>query len=78
MGMGSIPLLKGRAFSNHDTERSSPTVIVSTSFGRQFFRNQSPIGKRIDPGFGGSELYTIIGVVGDVMSRGDERGARLV
>lgn len=73
----NIPLLKGRAFSNHDTERSSPAVIVSASFARQFFLNESAVGKRIDPGFGGSKLYTVVGIVGDVKSPGDGRRARL-
>jgi len=74
----NIPLLKGRAFSSHDTERSNPAVIVSASFARQFFLNESPVGKRIDPGFGGgSKFYTVVGIVGDVKSPGDGRRARL-
>jgi predicted permease len=68
-----IPLLKGRAFSGRDTNRSTPAVMVNASFVRQFFPNESPIGKRINPGFTGSPLYQVIGVVGDVKEPGHEK-----
>jgi putative ABC transport system permease protein len=42
-----IPLVKGRAFSAHDTSGSPPAVIVSESFARKFFSDGNVIGKRV-------------------------------
>jgi putative ABC transport system permease protein len=62
-----IPLVKGRYFTDHDTQRSAPVAIVSEGFVRRFFAglfsNQDAVGKRLKYG---DTLMEIVGVVGDV------------
>jgi len=63
-----IPLLKGRAFTEHDNQKSAPVAIVSEGFVRRFLPNQDPIGTRIKqsgPGFGNNWME-IVGVVGNL------------
>lgn len=40
-----VPLLKGRVFSERDTEGSPWSAVVSESFARRYFPNEDPIGK---------------------------------
>ncbi len=42
-----IPVLKGRAFTEADHERSRPVVIISDSVARRYFRDQDPLGRQI-------------------------------
>ena len=69
-----IPLIKGRDFDDRDKHGSTPVVIVTETFARQFFPNEDPIGKRIKPGISSIEnedstMREIVGVVGDVRNR---------
>ena len=69
-----IPLLQGRDFNDHDDHSSTPVVIVSDKFARQFFPGENPIGKRIHPGIStwndeDSTMREIIGVVADIHNR---------
>src|SRR6185369_11017233 len=63
-----IPLVKGRNFTDRDSEGSAPVAIVSEGFAHRFFPNQEAIGKRIAQS--GPELgnrwMEIVGVVGNV------------
>jgi putative ABC transport system permease protein len=70
-----IPILKGRDFDQRDQHHSTPVIIISKEFARQHFPNEDPIGKRIEPGISSYEnedspMREIVGVVGDVKSRG--------
>ena len=58
-----IPIIKGRDFTDHDTQTSAPVAIVSEAFVRRFLPNQEPIGKRIRQG---KPWMEIVGVVGNV------------
>ena len=42
-----IPLIRGRAFTEHDAGGSPPVVIVSDTLARQVFPGDDPIGRRI-------------------------------
>lgn len=70
-----IPLLQGRSFQESDTLTSPPVVVVSQTFARTYFGNQSAVGKRIreaDPTTtdGSRPWMEIVGVVGDVRYHG--------
>jgi putative ABC transport system permease protein len=69
-----IPLLQGRDFNDRDDHSSTPVVIVSEAFARQFFPGEDPIGKRMQPGISSwenekSSMREIIGVVADIRNR---------
>jgi predicted permease len=61
-----ITILRGRAFTSVDDERSTPVTVVSESMARQFWPGQDAVGKRIR--LSGPDLpwITIVGVVRDV------------
>jgi putative ABC transport system permease protein len=63
-----IPLVKGRLFTNRDTQDSAPVAIVSEGFVRRFLPHQEAIGTRIrqsGPALG-NQWMEIVGVVGNV------------
>jgi putative ABC transport system permease protein len=70
MGMA---LLEGRPFNNHDDRQSALVAIVNQTLARQFFSNQSAVGKRYKTYIsvkGDFVWTTIIGVVSDVHDGG--------
>jgi predicted permease len=72
-----IPLLAGRTFDGHETEKSAPVVIVSRAFAEKLFPHQNPIGHK----FEGAPIDgqpTIIGVVADVKTTGLNEEAPLM
>ena len=69
----SIPLLRGRAFTESDNDPKAPMVaVVSRSFVHQYFPRADPIGQHFVPKLGrlgeADQAREIIGVVGDVRS----------
>jgi predicted permease len=65
-----IPVLRGRAFDERDTASSPAVAIVSESLAREYWPQESPIGKRIKPKSDGSSWCTVVGVVADVRHNG--------
>ena len=65
-----IPLLKGRTFDMRDDWNSKRVVIVNQEFAREFFPNEDPIGKSIQPDFAefgeAPNWYEIVGVVAGI------------
>jgi predicted permease len=68
-----IPVLRGRAFADSDTEQSQFVAVINESFAKQYFPGQDPIGQRVQapPGSftfdrNAAPWYTIVGVVGNV------------
>lgn len=63
-----IPLLKGRLFTEADTEKSPQVALINETMARRIWPNENPIGKRIKQGW--PEQTTpwreVVGVVGDV------------
>jgi putative ABC transport system permease protein len=57
-----VPLLKGRAFSEHDTSQSPAIILINETLARRFIPGEDPIGKRLIT-FGSP--HEIVGVVGD-------------
>jgi len=67
-----IPLLKGRAFDEHDVRKAQNVVIINETLARRFFADEDPIGKRItlnDTNPKEEEWTTIVGVVKDTKPR---------
>jgi predicted permease len=68
-----IPLLEGRLFQASDRRDSVLVMVVSETLARAAFPGESALGKRIACCEGGPDdpkLKTVVGVVGDVRSRG--------
>jgi putative ABC transport system permease protein len=64
-----IPLVRGRAFTDHDTESSGDVVVINEAAARRYWPNENPIGKRISLGEA-AEWREIVGVVGDIRHEG--------
>ena len=65
-----IPVLDGRDFALSDTT-GAPVVLVNETLAKTFYKNQSPVGKRLKPGFRDqTPWFTIAGVVRDVKQGG--------
>ena len=63
----NIPLLSGRDFSDADTVKAPPVMIVSRGFAMKFLHTENAIGKKLKPEAGNpAVLREIVGVVGDV------------
>jgi putative ABC transport system permease protein len=75
-----IPVLLGRTFTAADDDDKAPGVaIVSVSMARRLFGDENPLGKTLKLGgpsnlvghaFAETPTQTIVGVVGDVRTRG--------
>jgi len=63
-----IPLLAGRDFNDADAKGSADVTIIDERLAREYWPNQSPIGKRIrfGPPEDNEPWHTIVGVVGTV------------
>jgi putative ABC transport system permease protein len=74
----AIPVVKGRDFSDFDTETSTPVALVNQAFVDQYFPTEDPLGKRIRMGLPAqiavpdatNIVFTIVGVIGNTMNRG--------
>jgi putative ABC transport system permease protein len=64
-----IPLVRGRAFTDHDTDSSGDVVVINEAAARRYWPNDNPIGQRISLG-ATAEWREIIGVVGDTRHEG--------
>ena len=65
-----IPLVDGRDFTASDVG-GPPVALVNETLAKTFFRDQSPLGRRLKPGFGPKvPWFTIVGVVRDVKQGG--------
>ena len=63
-----IPILKGRDFTERDSKDAEKVTIVDERLAREYWPNESPIGKRIrfGPPEANEPWHTVIGVVGTV------------
>jgi len=69
----SIPLLRGRTFTDHDNLATSASVaIVNRAFVRNYFPNEDPIGHYFTPQPGDSGerpvARQIVGIIGDTIN----------
>jgi len=66
-----IPLRSGRHFSSADSATSPGVTLINDTLRRRFFRNEDPVGKRINLGSEAQPIWSqIVGVVGDVKYNG--------
>ena len=70
-----IRLVEGRYFDSRDGAGGTDVVVINQSMARMFWGNQSPIGRRIRPGFQ-DPWCQVIGVVADVKNGGIDKAAR--
>ncbi|MBI2684784.1 MAG: ABC transporter permease [Acidobacteria bacterium] len=68
-----IPLLRGRALRESDTDPSAPVAVVNEAFVRRFLDGREGVGEYIR--LGGKEPVQIVGVCGNTAQRNSERGA---
>jgi putative ABC transport system permease protein len=69
-----IPLLRGRFFTEHDSESSSKVAIVNAAAARFYWPDEDPIGRRISLG-AEDDWREIVGVVGDTRDEGLDANA---
>jgi putative ABC transport system permease protein len=76
-----VPIIKGRAFNEQDTENTPKVVIINEAMARRFWPQEDPIGKRFK--YGGEESTedqspwrTIVGVVADTRRTGFDAEVR--
>ncbi len=81
-----VPLLRGRNFSDLDTETSPPVALINKALADRYFAGEDPVGKQIQMGLptaggasnlppavaaeAGSMRFLIIGVTADSLNRG--------
>lgn len=70
-----VRLTEGRALDARDGAGTPDVVVVNQTMARTFWGNQSPIGRRIRPGFNGPWCQ-VIGVVADVKNGGIDKPTR--
>jgi putative ABC transport system permease protein len=69
-----IPLIKGRVFTEHDNGSSLRVAIVNEALARSQWPGQNAIGKRLKIAWDTASWRTVVGVTGNVRTRGPEAG----
>jgi putative ABC transport system permease protein len=74
-----IPLMRGRTFTEGDTETAAPVALINTTMARRYWPNEDAVGKRFHWGHPTSKdpWITIVGVVGDTKLYGLSNPSRL-
>src|SRR5439155_547352 len=65
-----IPLIRGRAFDDHDTATSTPVIVINDTLARRMFPGGDAIGHRIRSWRDEHVLREIVGIVPDVRYSG--------
>ena len=61
-----VPLLRGREFSDADSEGGANVCVLSSSLALQLFPHESALGQRILIGYPANRSREVVGIVGDV------------
>jgi predicted permease len=74
-----IPLMRGRNFTEADTETAPPVALINATMARRYWPNEDATGKRFHWGHPGAKdpWVTIVGVVGDTRLYGLANPSRL-
>jgi putative ABC transport system permease protein len=70
----SIPISRGRLFTELDHEEAAPVVVINETLARREWEGRDPIGAEISAN-NGQTWATVVGVVGDVKTFGLNREA---
>jgi predicted permease len=62
----TIPLKRGRVFTEEDRLETEPVVVIDEDLARQYWPDEDPIGKRIQPS-SGEGWFTIVGITAHVL-----------
>jgi predicted permease len=65
-----IPLIKGRVYTDSDTDTTAPVGLIDDRLARMAWPNQDPVGRRFRIDFEKQPWVTIIGVVGHIRHDG--------
>ncbi|HLY15810.1 MAG TPA: ABC transporter permease [Bryobacteraceae bacterium] len=70
-----IPLMRGRAFNEHDDGKSAPVVIINDAMAKKYWQKEDPIGHSMILGKGLGPQFEepareIVGIVGNVRENG--------
>ena len=68
-GTLGIPIVAGRPIERRDLDNETGAVVVSESFGRRYWPDRSPIGRRVQL-IPEGDMFTIVGVAGDTHGDG--------
>jgi putative ABC transport system permease protein len=58
-----IPLLRGRLFNEMDNDKAPQVAVINEAFGRTYWPNQDPLGKRFKRNRAESPWIAVIGVI---------------
>jgi putative ABC transport system permease protein len=75
-----VPLLRGRTFSDEDTENAPHVGMINSALARRFFPNEDPVGKRFMFGRPSTDItkwVLVVGVLGDTKLYGLANPSRL-
>lgn len=64
----SIPLLRGRAFTDADGPNSRPVAIVSQDTAKRLWGDADPLGRTFYRAADSKTVFTVVGIAGDVRS----------
>ena len=69
-----MPILSGRAFTEHDDTGAPRAVLVNQEFVHKYFQDRDPVGKQIQLDIIGtpSVWSEIVGVVGNVRNYSED------
>ncbi len=76
-----IPILRGRAFNDHDGTGAPGVVLINQAMAKQYWPKGDPLGQQIIIGKGGGPEFQeparqIVGIVGDIHDGGLNRDPR--
>jgi putative ABC transport system permease protein len=66
-----IPVLRGRQFTEHDNNTSTPVAIINESLARRLWPSQNPLGRCLTHGKSEPVTREVVGVTRDVRHFGD-------
>jgi predicted permease len=66
----SIPLLRGRTFTNHDDQNAAYVAIVSEAMAKEYWPNQEPIGHHLRLGSDASHPIEVVGIAKNARFQG--------